>query len=61
MDLDERHEPEMWVCPSCGEVQDGEDEGVLMNLGGVGWEEQPTWCQGCAGEVHYLTEGFGVV
>lgn len=62
MDADERHEPEVWVCPACGETFTSDvDEGTLMNLGGVEWKDQPTWCEGCAGEVPYLVEGYGVI
>jgi len=62
MDDDERHEPEMWVCPACGEsIPEEEDSGTLMNLGGVNSDEQPTWCEGCAGECGWMVEGYGVL
>jgi hypothetical protein len=63
MDLDERHEDfaggQLSLCPACDEWYP-EDEGVLMNLGGVEWDAQPTWCPGCASEARHATEGYGV-
>ena len=66
MESDERHEdfaehntPALVKCPACEEDYP-EDEGTLMAVGGVEWEDQPHWCPGCAGECAWMVEGYGV-
>ena len=63
MDADERHDPEaLWVCGGCGETfHEDVDNGTSMCFGGIAWEDQPTYCEGCAGECGDYVEGHGVL